>query len=392
MKTRSSVPRKICVVTGSRAEYGLLWRLMAAIKSDRALALQVVVTGTHLEKRFGSTYRQILADGFKISAKVPMGLDADTDLAVTCSAGEAVAGLGREFARLRPDIIVLLGDRFEILAAAVAATLMRLPVAHIHGGEVTEGAYDDTMRHAVTKMAHLHFVTHPEHARRVVQMGEDPRRVFVVGAPGLDNIRELSLLDKKALEKELKFALGPDTAMVTFHPVTLQKGEAGRHIRCVLDALGRSGLRCIFTMPNADPENTIIRRAILDFVRKKGADAKAVASLGSLRYLSLMQHVAVMVGNSSSGLIEAPSFMLPVVNIGDRQKGRLRAQNVLDAADNADAILAAIHKAVSPRFVASLRGLSNPYGDGRAAPRIKNVLKKTALKSLLLKQFRDAED
>lgn len=389
MKSQAKKRRSICVVTGSRAEYGLLYGLMRQINNDSGLILKVVVTGMHLERRFGLTYRQILKDGFCIDAKVHMGLVADTDVIITSSAGRALKELGRVFARLRPDIVVLLGDRFEILAAAVAATLMRLPIAHIHGGEITEGAYDDIIRHSITKMAQLHFVTHADHARRVIQMGESPRRVFTVGALGLDNIKNLHLLPLEELERNLGFRLGGDVALITFHPVTLQKGAAERQVKHLLSALEKSGLRCIFTMPNADPENEVIRREILKFVARKGGLAKAVNSLGSLHYLSLMRYVALMVGNSSSGLIEAPSFRLPVVNIGDRQKGRLRAANVIDVPDDADKIVRAIRHALSTDFRGHLKNLKNPYGDDNTALRIKKVLKRVSLRGILIKPFQD---
>ncbi|MBF0594717.1 MAG: UDP-N-acetylglucosamine 2-epimerase (hydrolyzing) [Candidatus Omnitrophica bacterium] len=378
--------RKICVVTGSRAEYGLLAGLMKEISADSALELQVVVSGMHLEARFGMTVNQIISDGFKIAARVPMRLTADTDPVITAAAGRGVAGFARAFDRLSPDIVVVLGDRFETLAAATATTLMRLPLAHIHGGEVTEGAYDDIIRHAVSKMAHLHFATHAEHARRIVQMGESPERVFNVGAPGLDNIRQLPLLTREALEKELSFKIGDHTALVTFHPVTMQKGAAGRQVQILLAALEKAGLRYLFTMPNADPENQIIRLKIRSFVKSR-SDAKAVESLGSLRYLSLMKYAAVMVGNSSSGIIEAPSFQLPVVNIGDRQKGRLRAANVIDVPDDAKKILQAILQAASSRFRKSLSTLKNPYGDGHTAPRIRDILKTVSIEGLTMKPF-----
>ncbi len=381
--------RKICVVTGSRAEYGLLSGLMKEIAEDPALELQVVVTGAHLEPRFGMTVRQIVKDGFKIAARVPMGLKADMDVAVAAAAGQAVRGLGTAFSRLSPDIAVVLGDRFEILAAAMAATLMRCPLAHIHGGEVTQGAYDDAIRHAVTKMAHLHFASHPAHARRIIQMGEPPQRVLNVGAMGVDNIRCLPLLSREALEKELSWRIGDDSAMVTFHPVTLYKGQARAQVSAMLAALQRSGLRCLFTMPNADPENHVIRREILSFVKRHSARAVVFESLGTLRYLSLMKYVAVMVGNSSSGIIEAPSFSLPVVNIGDRQKGRLRASNVIDCRDTETAVLRAIRQALSVRFQGKMQGMKNPYGDGLAASRIKRILKHVPLKGLIVKSFND---
>ncbi len=383
------IRRRICVVTGSRAEYGLLTGLIKEIAADPRLELQMLVTGMHLEKKFGLTYHQILKDGFKITAKVPMGLKGDTDSMITAAAGRAVIGFSKILGRLRPDIVVVLGDRFETLSIALATTLMRIPLAHIHGGEVTEGAYDDIIRHAVTKMAHLHFVTHEKNAERIIQMGEESSRIFNVGAPGLDNIHRLSLLSQRELEKRIDFKLDEQTALVTFHPVTMQKGSAKKQVQELLLALKKLGIRCLFTMPNADPENSVIRREIKVFVKTFKDRSKAVESLGSLRYLSLMQYVALMVGNSSSGIIEAPSFKLPVVNIGDRQKGRLRAANVIDVPNHSDAIIRGIKKAYSLKFRQRLKNLKNPYGEGIASERIKEKLKSISLEGLYMKPFID---
>lgn len=380
--------RKICIITGSRAEYGLLYFLMREIKYDPALQLQLVVTGMHLEEKFGATYQQILHDRFLIDAKIPMQLTSDTDSGIVRSVGLEMVGLARTYKRLQPDIVVILGDRFEMLAAATAATLFRIPVAHIHGGEVTEGAYDDAMRHAITKLSSLHFVAHPVYAHRVIQMGEDPQYVFNYGAPGLDAIRRLKLLNKQTLERELGIILGNDVALVTFHPATKEPGMAYTQIKNLIRALDRSGLRMIFTMPNADAENSHIFREIREYIRNNPKRAVAYASLGQLRYLSLMKYVGLMVGNSSSGIYEAPTFRLPVVNVGIRQKGRERTRNVIDVLDNETAILKGIHKAISVRFRKSLSGLKNPFGNGRTSPRIKNTLKSVRLEPLA-KRFHD---
>lgn len=367
------------MVSGSRAEYGLLRWLMSEIDRDRDLVLQTVVCGMHLSARFGLTYREIVKDGFKINAKVKMSLDSDRDHDIVNATAEAMVGFGRAFEKLKPDIIVLLGDRFEILAAANAATLMRLPIAHIHGGEVTAGAYDEAIRHAITKMALFHFVAHEDYARRVVQMGESPERIFNFGAPGLDNIKKLKLLNKKELEQDLDFALGRDVALVTYHPATMEKGQALSHVRELLMALDQNGLRSIFTMPNADAENQAIRDAIGAYVKRHPQTTKVFDSLGQLRYLSLLKQVGLMVGNSSSGIIEAPSFQLPVVNIGSRQSGRLKAQNIIDADNSAAGIRQAIETARSKEFTDFLKGTKNPFGNGTAGARIKNYLKKANL-------------
>ncbi|MFA4905587.1 MAG: UDP-N-acetylglucosamine 2-epimerase [Candidatus Margulisiibacteriota bacterium] len=375
----SNNKRKVCVISGSRAEYGLLRWLMSEIDRDRDLVLQTVVCGMHLSAKFGLTYREIVKDGFKINAKVKMSLDSDRDHDIVDATAEAMVGFGRAFEKLKPDIIVLLGDRFEILAAANAATLMRLPIAHIHGGEVTAGAYDDAIRHAITKMALFHFVAHEDYARRVVQMGESPERVFNFGAPGLDNIKRLKLLNKKELEQDLDFALGRDVALVTYHPATMEKGWALSHVRELLAALDQSGLRSIFTMPNADAENQAIRDAIEAYVKRHPQTTRVFDSLGRLRYLSLLKQVGLMVGNSSSGIIEAPSFQLPVVNIGSRQSGRLKAQNIIDVDNSAAGIRQAIEIARSKEFTDLLKRMKNPFGNGTASARIKNFLKKVNL-------------
>jgi UDP-hydrolysing UDP-N-acetyl-D-glucosamine 2-epimerase len=374
--------RKICVVTASRAEYGLLYWVMKGIKDDPALKLQVVAAGMHLVPRFGSTYREIIRDGFKIDARVDLKLDSDTEEGITRSLGLGVSGFGRAFKRLQPDLVVLLGDRSEMLAAAAAATVSRIPLAHIHGGELTLGAYDDAVRHAVTKLAYLHFVSHPVYARRVIQMGEDPRRVFDFGAPGLDNLRNLRLLGRAELEKLLGVELTDRTALVTFHPETLKKGEARRQIRNLLTALDKSGLNMIFTVPNADAENRVIFQEIGKYAGKNPARARVFRSLGRLKYLSLMKQVGLMVGNSSSGLIEAPSFKLPVVNVGSRQRGRVLAGNVINVADDPAAILKGIKVALSSNFKRKMAGIKNPFGDGRASARIVKKLKAVKLDKL----------
>lgn len=371
--------RKICVVTGSRAEYGIAYWLMREIESDPALRLQVIVTGMHLEKKFGFTYREIETDGFSIDAKVDMRLVSDNDEAIAKSMALAVAGLASAYKRLSPDIVVLLGDKLEILAAASAALISRIPIAHIHGGEITEGAYDDSVRHAVTKMADLHFVACGEYGRRVIQMGEDPGSVFNFGAPGLDNIRRTKLLDKSKLGKELGIEICEDLALVTFHPVTREKGMAKANIRNLLRALDKVKLRIIFTMPNADAENNVIFQEIKRYVRRNRKTARMFCSMGRVKYLSLLRYCRLMIGNSSSGIIEAPSFALPVVNIGTRQKGRVTARNVINTAENAESIRQAIEKAMSGRFRLSLRGLKNPFGSGTASKKIKDVLKRCDL-------------
>lgn len=374
--------RKICVVSGSRADYGLLYWLMKEIKKDPDLILQIIVTGMHLERRFGLTYKEIIRDGFKIGGKVNMRLNSDTDQGITKSVGLGTIGFGRVFKKIKPDIVVILGDRFEMLSAASAALLSRIPIAHIHGGEITEGSYDDAIRHAITKMSHLHFAAHQDYARRIIQMGEDPRRVFAFGAPNIDSIKKLKLLTKKELEKVLDFKLDRDVALVTYHPVTMEKGAALKQTKILLKALDSSGLRSIFTMPNADSENRVIFREIETYVRRNPLRAKMFTSLGQIKYFSLLKYVGLMLGNSSSGIIEAPSFRLPVVNIGSRQKGRIKPENVIDVAENVESIRRAIKKATSQEFRTSLKNTINPFKERSATKKIINILKIFDLRDL----------
>lgn len=377
--------RRICVVTGSRAEYGLLYWLMKSIREDSALELQLVVTGMHLSPEFGSTYRVIEDDGFTIDAKVEMLLSSDTPVGIAKSIGLGVAGCAEALDRLRPDILVLLGDRFEIYAAAQAALIARIPIAHIAGGDTTEGAFDEAIRHSITKMSHLHFVTNEVSAQRVRQMGEAVEHVYNVGNPGLDQIRHLKLLGRDDLEQELGFELKPRNLLVTFHPVTLEMQSAHVQFQELLIALARFGTDTgiIFTKPNADTGGKALIQMIDEFVARHH-NMKAYTSLGQLRYLSVLSHVDAIVGNSSSGLYEAPSFKKPTVNIGDRQKGRLQAASVINCPPLADEIV----RAISAAFELDCSGVANPYGAGNSSPQIISILKSTTdLHSLLKKHF-----
>lgn len=381
--------RRICIVTGSRAEYGLLRWVMEGIRDSADLELQLAVTGMHLASGFGSTYRAIESDGFRIDRRIEMSLESDAPVDLTRALGAATAGFGSALEDLDPHVLVVLGDRFEILAAASAALLARIPVAHIHGGEASEGAYDEAIRHAVTKMSHLHFVAADEYRDRVVQLGESPDRVFVVGGLGVDSIRRLELLGRDELEASLGFPLAAKNLLVTFHPATLEEGAAAGQMAELLAALAElSDTRIIFTMPNADAESHGVWRMIGDFVRKNSA-ARAVASLGQLRYLSCIAHVDGVVGNSSSGLIEAPALKKGTVNIGDRQKGRLRAGSVIDCAAERSAISAAFARLYSPEFQRLLAGVRNPYGEGGASERVVEVLRSYPLEGILKKTFHD---
>lgn len=383
--------RKIAVITGTRAEYGHLFHIIKGIHEDPELELQLIVTSMHLSPEFGMTVKVIEKDGFPIADRVEMLLSSDSDEAISTSMGLGMIGFAKAYTRLKPDIIVLLGDRFEIHAAASAAVPFRIPVAHIAGGESTEGAMDELFRHSITKMSRLHFAANQKYADRIRQMGEQPENIFVTGAPGLDSINKLRLLNKDQLVKELNLPADREWGIVTFHPVTLETESTENQIKEVLSALsGFPEIHWVITFPNADTESRTIIKHITAYVEEKKGCASLFLSLGQLRYLSMLKNVVVMVGNSSSGIIEAPSFELPVVNIGSRQDGRIRAKNVIDVSEcKSAAIKDAIQKALSASFRASLKGLQNPYGDGTASSKILQVLKNVPLRSIIKKHFYD---
>jgi len=369
--------RRIAIVTGARAEYGLLYWIIKGIHDDSELELQLIVTGMHLSPEFGLTVREIEKDGFPIAERVEMILSSDTETAIATSMGLGMIGFAKAYERLKPDILVVLGDRFEILSAVAAAVPFRIPVAHIHGGESTEGAMDEIFRHAITKMSHIHFPATKEYAKRIIQMGEDPHKVFCFGSPCMDNIYKLNLMNKKELCSALNIPEDKNLGVVTYHPVTLQKNRVGIEISELLESLmGFHDIFWIITMPNADTGGRIIIEMIEKFASENPKKVKSFASLGQLKYISLLKHSVVMVGNSSSGLIEAPSFELPVVNIGDRQHGRIRAQNVIDVPEcTKNSVGDAIKKAVSKEFRGILKGMRSPYGDGPISEQILNKLK-----------------
>lgn len=383
--------RRVCVVTGTRAEYGLLRGVLRGLRDADDVTLQLVVTGMHLSPEFGSTWREIAADGFDIDARVEMLLSTDTATGVSKAMGLGLIGFGEAFDRLRPDLVVVLGDRFEIFAAAAAALVAGVPLAHLHGGETTEGAFDESLRHAVTKMAHLHFVAAEPYRRRVVQLGEDPARVFLVGGLGVDAIAGLDLLNRIALETSLDFTLGTRNLLVTFHPPTLDGETAAAQMAALLAALeDRPDTHLIFTMPNADTGGRGLAAQVDAFVATH-PNARAYASLGQLRYLSCLQFVDGVVGNSSSGLAEAPSFHIGTVDIGDRQRGRLRAASVINCPPERVEISAAIDRLYDPAFRATLAAVENPYGNGGAAAKIVAVLRDHPLDRLLKKHFHDLD-
>lgn len=381
--------RKICVVTGSRAEYGLLKWLMANIRDSGKLELQVIATGAHLAPAFGSTYQEIEADGFGIDRKVDLQLGDDTAVGITAAMGRGLAGFGQALDALAPDIVVVLGDRYEILAAVSAALLSNIPVAHIHGGEKTEGAVDDAIRHAITKMSHLHFVATEEHQGRVLQLGENPAQVFTVGGLGVDSIMHTQLLDKVDLERAIDFSFGSRNLMVTFHPETLSEIPPAAQTRALLEALSRyPDIHILFSMPNADAGGSEIARLIADYAAEHG-NCSIRASLGQRNYLSCLHFMDGVVGNSSSGLLEAPSFRIGTVNIGDRQLGRVCADSVINCPAEAEAIASAIEKLYSADFRARLPGVKNPYGEGGAADKITAKLETISFEGLLRKSFVD---
>ncbi|MCW5632646.1 MAG: UDP-N-acetylglucosamine 2-epimerase (hydrolyzing) [Rubrivivax sp.] len=376
--------QRICVVTGSRAEYGLLQWMLHDLQGDAAFELQLVVTGMHLAPEFGLTVRAIEADGFTITRRVDMLVSGDGAAAICKSTALGLLGLSDALEALTPDAVVVLGDRFEILAVAVACLMHRVPLVHIAGGDVTEGAIDESMRHAITKMAHLHLVTNEEAARRVRQMGEDPQRVQVVGSPGLDHLRRRPLLDRIALEEALGATLGAVNLLVTFHPVTLAPDEGVGELDEMLAALAEvdAGTAIWLTRPNADMGSRMFARRVDEFAAARPGQVHVYASLGQLRYLSLMALADAVVGNSSSGLYEAPSLKVPTVNIGDRQRGRLAAASVLHCAPERQAI----RRCLSQALGLDCRDVVNPYGDGHSSERIVAALRALPPRQALLRK------
>lgn len=381
--------RKICFVTGTRAEYGLLSRLMRLVKEDKDLQLQVIATNMHLMPEYGETYKEIKKDGFTIDKKVYMHKPSDDAHGIISSMAEEMQGMNDALSELKPDILVLLGDRYEILVAAQVALIHRIPIAHIHGGEVTEGAFDDAIRHSVTKMSSLHFTSCEEYRHRVIQMGEHPSRVFDVGSLGVENIKAVPLMTKDELEASLDFKIDTQTILVTYHPVTLG-GDPAKDIREFLDALDQfKDLKVIFTMPNSDTGRDAIALAVENYVEKHSNRAKAYTSLGLKRYLSTLQFVKAAVGNSSSGIIEVPSFGIPTLNIGDRQKGRLASKSVVNCGTSKDKVIAGLKLCLSEEMQKAAKTYENPYAKPDTANLIYQELKNVMLAGLNLKTFYD---
>jgi UDP-hydrolysing UDP-N-acetyl-D-glucosamine 2-epimerase len=383
--------KTIGVVTAARSDYGIYVPLLQQISADPELNLYLMVTGMHLAPEFGQTETLIEADAFPIADRVEMLLSSDTPTGTAKSMGLGTIGFAQSFSRFRPDLLVVLGDRFEMFAAALAALPFKIPVAHLHGGEITQGAIDDSLRHSLTKLCHLHFVATQEYARRVVQLGEEPWRVNVTGALALDYLHSMKLLPLMELNSRYGMKLEEAPLLVTFHPVTLEYEQTEWQITELLQALAKIRHPLVFTLPNADASGRLIRRRIKEFVAEHD-HAHLVENFGAPGYFSMMAAAAAMVGNSSSGLIEAPSFKLPVVNIGTRQHGRIRAANVIDVGYSSTEILSGIKKALSVKFQQSLKDLVNPYGSGKAAPLIVAGIKKAMAEGRLIpKAFNDLE-
>lgn len=386
----TNIKRKICVVTGTRAEYGLLYWLMKYLNDAPDVHFQLVVTGMHLSPEFGLTYQQIEKDGFNIDKKVEILLSSDSTIGVSKSMGLAMISMSEVLRELQPDLVVVLGDRFEMFACASAAMICRIPIAHLHGGEATEGLIDEPIRHSITKMSQLHFTATDTYRNRVIQLGEQPDRVFNFGSPGIDNIFKLSLLTKVELEASLNFNIDHSSALVTFHPVTLERGTAELQFEQILKALDSfDELRIIFTKPNADTDGRVIIKMIDDYVRKNPEKACSFNSLGQLRYLSALKYVSFVIGNSSSGLLEVPSFGIPTIDIGDRQKGRVRAKSVIHCEPLIENLIQSIKKAMSSEFKEAANKATNPYGGEGASAKIAEVLRAVDLTNILKKSFYD---
>ena len=381
--------RKICVVTSTRAEYGLLYWLLKEIEADSELKLQFIVTGMHLSPEFGLTYKEIEKE-FKIDKKIEILSSSHTSLDICAEMAIVYEKFAPALAELKPDILVLLGDRYEIFGVAGVASIMQIPIAHIHGGETTQGAFDEAFRHSITKMSHIHFAATNEYANRIIQLGEEPSRVFNVGGPGIENIKKLNLLSKEEFEKSIDFRLAKKNILITFHPATLENSSAREQFGEILKALYElEETNFIFTKANSDTDGDVINKMIDEYVSENSQKAVAFASLGQLRYLSAIKFVDIVLGNSSSGLLEVPSFKKATINIGDRQKGRARASSVIDVRPVKEEILAAIKRAYSKEFEQTLKDTINPYDGGNPSKKMVKILKEIKLEGILKKKFYD---
>ena len=363
--------------------------LLKAVKNDPDLKLQIVVTGMHLSPRFGSTYREIEQDGFRIDRRVDILRFDDSESGIAKTIGTGSQLFADAFKDLRPDLVVIFADRFEMLAASIAAYVAKVPIAHLHGGETSQGVIDEAFRHAITKMSHIHFPATEVYRNRIIQLGENPKHVFNFGSMGLEGLHHLRLLTRSQLEERLRFNLDGRVALCTYHPVTLEKSNPGEQIEGMLKALKRSELKVIFSKSNADTHGSLINGRLRKFCRSNPGKYMLIENLGQLLYLSCLKHCDVMVGNSSSGIIEAASFKMPVVNIGDRQKGRIRNKNIIDVGYAERDITKGIKRALSSEFKKSLNGLKNPYdrfADGKVSLRIKDKLKIISLNEQMIKK------
>ena len=382
--------RKICVVTGTRAEYGILFQLLKGLKKEKLFDLKLIVTGMHLSPEFGLTYKEIIKDGFKIDKKIEMIVSGDTPSDISKSVGIGFIGFSEAYKDIKPDLIIVLGDRYELLAASYTANIFGIPICHIHGGESTEGLIDEATRHSITKMSHLHMVANKVYFKRVEQLGEQKNRIFLVGGLGIDNIKKFKFLKKNILEKELGFKFGKKNLLVTFHPVTLEKNTTEVHFKNLLDALNSfSEIKVIFTKPNSDTYGRKIIYMIDEYVKNNPDRACSFVSLGQMRYLSTLKYIDGVVGNSSSGLLEVPTFKKGTINIGNRQKNRLKATSVIDCKPNKMEIINSIKKIYSKSFKERIRNTVNPYGNGGASNKVIKILKKINYENLLLKKFND---
>ena len=381
--------RSIGVLTTGRADYGIVLPVLKEIDADIGLDLRLMVTGTHLSPEFGLSEVEIEKDGFEIKDRVEILLSSDTPEGISKSMGLAMLGFAQVFGLSTPDILLVVGDRFEVHAAVAAAVPFGIPIAHVHGGEVTEGAIDESFRHSLTKMSHIHFATTWEYARRIAQMGEEDWRIFVSGAPGLDNMLQLDVPAREEIEKRFAIDLGQPTLLATYHPVTRFKTLDQNELTPLLTAIEDLGVQVVFTYPNADSGGRAMVAQIQEF-QKRYPRAKLVVNASQEFYIGLMKHVSAMAGNSSSGIIEAASFELPVVNIGPRQAGRIRAENVIDVDNTEKAIKEGLDEALCQEFRLQLQGMANPYGEGQAGKKIKAVIESIELnQALLYKKFVD---
>jgi GDP/UDP-N,N'-diacetylbacillosamine 2-epimerase (hydrolysing) len=382
--------RRICVYTGSRAEYGILKPLLDELAMDEGIVLQILASGTHFSPEFGWTFKEIEKDGFTIDEKIETLMSSDTPVAICKSMGLGLISYAEAIERLHPDLVVILGDRYESFIMAAAATVCKVPIVHIHGGEITQGAMDEAFRHSITKMSHLHFTIAEEYKKRVIQLGENPDTVFNVGSLGIENIRKLKLLTKEKLTEQLCFCVQNHYILITYHPTTLENSTSESQFNNLLDALSEfQDFFLVFTKANADTGGRAINQMIDGFVASNKDRSAAYASLGQLKYLSAMKHAMAVVGNSSSGIIEAPSFGIPVVNIGDRQKGRVRSENIIDCDNDKNSIVKALHSALKPDFRESLKKMISPFEKADTAKTIKEIIKTVHIHSFSRKIFFD---